>query len=72
MTSTTESYSISLADLCHKYYKAKPDFMSLDLEGIGDLVMRSNDWNTDKCIPDLIYAENWQHTDKHLDYTSSN
>ena len=31
--------TISLADLCHKYYKTKPAFMSIDLEGVGQTVL---------------------------------
>ena len=49
--------TINLADLCHKYYKTKPNLMSIDLEGIGQFVLRSNDWNNSKCVPDLILAE---------------
>lgn len=55
-----KAMTINLADLCHKYYKAKPNFMSIDLEGVGRQVLMSNDWKTDKCLPDLIYSENWQ------------
>jgi len=30
--------TINLADLCHKYYKAKPTLMNIDLEGLGTSV----------------------------------
>ena len=33
--------------------------MSIDLEGIGQTVLRSNDWKNDKCFPDIIFAEVW-------------
>ncbi len=46
-----------MADLCHKYYKAKPNLLNIDVGGIGQIVLRANDWKTDKCIPDIIYAE---------------
>ena len=48
---------ITMADLCHKYYKTKPHLLNIDVEGIGEIVLRANDWTTDKCIPDIIYAE---------------
>lgn len=46
-----------MADLCHKYYKAKPNLLNIDVEGIGEMVLRANDWSTDRCVPDIIYAE---------------
>lgn len=46
-----------MADLCHKYYKAKPNLLNIDIEGIGEIVLQANDWSTDKCIPDIIFAE---------------
>ena len=49
--------TISMADLCHKYYKGKPHLLNIDIEGIGEMALRSNDWETDKCVPDIIYAE---------------
>jgi FkbM family methyltransferase len=49
--------TISMSDLCHKYFRAKPHLLSIDVEGIGEIVLRSNDWSNDKCIPDIIYAE---------------
>lgn len=48
---------ITMADLCHKYYKAKPNLLNIDIEGIGEIVLQANDWSTDKCIPDIIFAE---------------
>ena len=48
---------INMSDLCHKYYMGKPHLLSIDVEGIGEIVLRSNDWTTDRCIPDIIYAE---------------
>ena len=51
--------SISLADLCHTYYKKKPNFMNIDLQGMGEMILRSNDWTNDKCVPEIIYAEDF-------------
>ena len=31
--------------------------MSIDVEWLGQIALRSNDWTNDKCIPDLIFAE---------------
>jgi hypothetical protein len=45
-----------MADLCNKYYKAKPNFLNIDVEGIGEMVLKSNDWSNDKCVPDIILA----------------
>ena len=33
--------------------------MSIDLEGLVQSVLQSNDWKTDKCLPDIIFAEVW-------------
>ena len=52
-----KAFAISMADLCHKYFKAKPNLLNIDVEGIGETVLRANDWLTDRCVPDIIYAE---------------
>lgn len=52
-----DAMTINLADLCHKYYKAKPTLMNIDLEGLGASVLQSNDWSNNKCVPDIIHSK---------------
>jgi hypothetical protein len=33
--------------------------MNIDVEGIGQAVIKANDWSNDRCIPDIIYAEDF-------------
>ena len=51
--------TISIVDLCHKYYKVRPKLMNIDVEGIGESVLKANDWATEKCVPELIFAEDF-------------
>lgn len=43
--------------MCHRYYYKKPVFMNLDVEGFGGFALENNDWENEKCIPDVILAE---------------
>ncbi len=51
---------IGLADLCHKYYKAKPTLLNLDVNVIDEETIRSNDWQNSRCIPEAIYVKKAQ------------
>lgn len=43
--------SITLKQICERYYYRKPIFMNLDIEGYGSKALLSNDWTNDKCVP---------------------
>ena len=49
--------SINLAQLCERYYFKKPVFLNLDVEGFGGFAVRQNNWDEEKCRPDIILAE---------------
>ena len=46
-----------MADFCHKYYLKKPKLLSIDIEGYEYPALASNDWENDKCIPEIIIIE---------------
>ena len=49
--------TLNLANLCHTYFLKRPKFMSIDIEGVNYLPLSTNDWNNEKCVPEMIYAE---------------
>ena len=49
--------TMTMSDLCHKYYPKKPKLMSVDIEGHGLVALQSNDWDDDKCVADVLLAE---------------
>ena len=49
--------SITLAQLCERYYIKKPAFLNLDVEGFGGFALTQNNWDIEKCRPDVILAE---------------
>ena len=49
--------SMSIKQLCERFYFRKPTFMNLDIEGYGGRALLTNDWNNSKCVPDVIFSE---------------
>lgn len=49
--------SLTLKQICERYYYRKPIFMNLDVEGFGGRVLEGNDWSNPKCVPELIVSE---------------
>jgi hypothetical protein len=47
-------YQMTLADLCHNYYIKRPKLMNIDIEEHGYIALNSNDWATQRCIPEII------------------
>jgi FkbM family methyltransferase len=49
--------TLTLSDLCDRYYVTKPTVLNVDVEGADYLVMKGNSWNTSVCRPDIIIVE---------------
>jgi FkbM family methyltransferase len=45
--------SISMKQLCKRYFLRKPMAMNLDVEGSEIAVLKSNDWENDTCRPEI-------------------
>ena len=49
--------TIGLKQLCERYYFKRPKFLNLDVEGLGGYALKQNDWDSPKCRPEIILAE---------------
>lgn len=49
--------TLTLEDICKKYYVTKPTILNVDVEGVDYLVMEGNNWNVNICRPDIIIVE---------------
>ena len=50
--------SMSMKQLCERFFQKKPLFLSLDVEGYDAKVLMENDWDNTKCRPEIIFTEN--------------
>ena len=48
---------LSMKEICERYFMKKVDFFTLDVEGVGGMVLESNDWSNPLCVPDFIIVE---------------
>lgn len=48
--------SLSLKQVCERYFYRRPILMNLDVEGVGSKVLESNDWTNPVCVPDIIIS----------------
>lgn len=49
--------SISMKELCKRFYYRQPLFLTLDIEGLGAQALRGNDWKDKRCRPEIIFSE---------------
>jgi hypothetical protein len=49
--------SLSMKQLCERFYPHRPLFLTLDIEGNGALALQGNDWSNRLCVPDVIFSE---------------
>ena len=49
--------SISIKEICERYFYRRPIFISLDIEGNEGVGLENNDWNNPKCRPDVWMVE---------------
>ena len=60
---SSQVHALPLGEICRRYFLAKPNFMNLDVEGLGYEALASNDWQNPKCYPEVISTEwNWLNT----------
>ncbi len=45
--------TISLKQICERYFYRRPVFFSLDIEGMEAMALQGNDWNNSYCRPDV-------------------
>lgn len=54
--------SISLKELCERYYKSRPTLINIGFQDDADKVLEGNNWALIKCIPDIfVVAANRKH-----------
>ena len=46
-----------MKQLCQRYFKKKPNYMNIDIQGVTTKLLKSNDWNNPKCRPQIIFPE---------------
>jgi hypothetical protein len=49
--------SLTLQQLCERYFLRKPTFMSVSVGGIGSAALETNNWSNELCVPKLIFSE---------------
>ena len=52
-----EAKTITMSDLCHQYYPTRPKLISVDIEGHGLVALKFNDWDDEKCVPEVLTTE---------------
>lgn len=53
----TDVPTMTMKELCHRYYLRKPNYMNLDIEGFSTFALLGNDWTDPKCMPEIITIE---------------
>ena len=53
--------SISLKELCERYYKSRPTLINIGFQDDADKVLQGNNWALIKCVPDIFVVANRKH-----------
>ncbi len=46
-----------MKQLCQRYFKKKPNYMNIDIQGVTTKLLKSNDWDNPKCRPQVMFPE---------------
>lgn len=53
--------SISLKELCERYYKTRPTLINIGFQEDADKALEGNNWALIKCVPDIFVVSNRKH-----------